>query len=64
MAMFTPNDDGSWRRDDVRHDNVMIDTSIVPGIMAACGVDVAVGRSFGQERLPDGLHTIVGRKRG
>jgi hypothetical protein len=32
--------------------------------MADRGVDVAVGRSFGQERLPDGLHTIVGRKRG
>jgi SAM-dependent methyltransferase len=64
MATFTPNGDGSWRRDDERHDNVMIDTSIVPGIMAAHGVDVVVGRSFGQERLPDGLHTIIGRKRG
>jgi hypothetical protein len=64
MAMFLPNGDGSWRRDDERHDNVMVDTSIVPGIMAARGVDVAVGRSFGHERLPEGLHTIIGRKRG
>lgn len=64
MAIFTPNHDGSWRRDDERHDNVMIETSAVPALMAEHGVDVTVGASFGDERLPNGLHTIIGHKRG
>ena len=63
MAIFSRNDDGSWRRDDERHDNVMIDTSTVPDLMAAHGVEVGVGAAFGDERLPTGLRTIVGRKR-
>jgi SAM-dependent methyltransferase len=62
MATFTPDDEGSWRRDDERHDNVMIDTSTVPALLAAHGVDATVGAAFGQERLPAGLHTIVGHK--
>ena len=64
MAVFMPNPDGSWRRDDERHDNVMIETSGVPALMAAHGVDVTVGAAFGDEQLPTGLHTIIGRKRG
>jgi SAM-dependent methyltransferase len=63
MAIFMRNDDGSWRRDDERHDNVMIDTSTVPHLMATHGVDVEVGAAFGDEQLPIGLRTIVGRKR-
>jgi SAM-dependent methyltransferase len=63
MAIFTRNDDGSWRRDDERHDNVMIDTSTVPELMAAHEVDVEIGDAFGDERFPAGLRTIVGRKR-
>jgi SAM-dependent methyltransferase len=64
MAMFTRNEDGSWRRDDERHDNVLIDTTKVPGLLAEHGVDAAVGSSFGDEELPAGLKAIVGRKRG
>jgi SAM-dependent methyltransferase len=63
MAIFSRNDDGSWRRDDERHDNVMIDASTVPPLMADHGVDVTVGTGFGDERFPEGLRTIVGRKR-
>ncbi len=63
MATFMPNPDGSWRRDDERHDNVMIDTSSVPPLLASHGVEAVVGRSFGDEQLPTGLHTIIGRKR-
>ena len=63
MATFMPNPDGSWRRDDERHDNVMIDTSSVPPLLASHGIDAVVGRSFGDEQLPTGLHTIIGRKR-
>jgi SAM-dependent methyltransferase len=63
MATFTRNDDGSWRRDDERHDNVLIDTSRVPTLLASHGVDARVGSAFGSEQLPAGLHTIIGRRR-
>ena len=63
MATFMPNPDGSWRRDDERHDNVMIDITTVPPLLANHDVEAVVGRSFGDEQLPTGLHTIIGRKR-
>jgi hypothetical protein len=62
MAIFTRNDDGSWRRDDERHDNVLVDTSRVPILLARHGIEAALGTSFGGEELPEGLHTVVGRK--
>jgi SAM-dependent methyltransferase len=64
MAMFTRNDDGSWRRDDERHDNLLIDTSRVPALLAEHSVDATVRASFGDEELPVGLKAIVGSKRG
>jgi len=63
MTMFTRNDDGTWRRDDERHDNILIDTSRVPPLLAEHGVDATVGSAFGSEKLPDGLHTIIGTRR-
>src|SRR5947209_15082608 len=33
MTMFLRNDDGTWRRDDERHDNTLIDTSKVPALL-------------------------------
>jgi SAM-dependent methyltransferase len=62
MATFIRNDDGSWRRDDERHDNVMIDTRLVPALLEANGVHAAVGSSFGSERLPVGLRTVIGHR--
>jgi SAM-dependent methyltransferase len=62
MTMFTRSEDGSWRRDEERHDNALIDTSRVPALLAAEGVSVRIGTSFGDEELPEGLHTIVGAK--
>jgi len=63
MTMFTRNDDGSWRRDDERHDNVLVDTERVPGWLAAHGVDATVRGAFGDETLPAGLKAVVGSKR-
>ncbi len=63
IAVFVRNDDGSWRRDDERHENALVDTSLIPALLAKHGVDVTVGTSFGDETLPPGLRTIVGRKR-
>jgi SAM-dependent methyltransferase len=62
MATFLRNDDGSWRRDDERHDNVLIDTAGVPALLARHGVDATIARSFGSERLPVGLRAITGRR--
>ena len=62
MATFIRNDDGSWRRDDERHDNVMIDTARVPGLLGEHGIEATVESSFGSETLPVGLRAIVGRR--
>jgi SAM-dependent methyltransferase len=62
MATFVRNDDGSWRRDDERHDNVLIDTSRVPALLADHGVEATIGTSFGTESLPAGLRTVIGHR--
>jgi SAM-dependent methyltransferase len=63
MAVFLRNDDGSWQRDDERHDNVLIDTTRVPALLADYGIEANVGSSFDGERLPIGLRTVVGHRR-
>jgi len=62
MAIFSRNDDGSWRRDDERHDNVLIDTTTIPALFAEHGVEVTVGDAFGDEELPVGLRTVIGTR--
>ena len=62
MATFIRNDDGSWRRDDEHHENVLIDTTGVPGLLATYGVEANVARSFGDEELPVGLRTVIGHR--
>jgi len=63
MTTFVRDDDRRWRRDDERHDNVMIDCARVPALLAAEGVEVEVRPSFGTEDLPVGLYAIVGGRR-
>jgi SAM-dependent methyltransferase len=60
MATFIREDDGSWRRDDERHDNILIDTDLVPDLLGTHGVEATVRSSFGTETLPIGLRAIVG----
>ncbi len=62
MAVFSRNEDGSWRRDDERHENVLIDTSAIPKALERHGVNVSVGGSFGDEELPTGLRTVIGTR--
>jgi SAM-dependent methyltransferase len=62
ITTFLRNDDGSWRRDHERHDNVLLDTAVIPGLLRHYGVEVTVGTSFGDETQPTGLRTLVGRK--
>jgi SAM-dependent methyltransferase len=60
MTTFVRNDDGTWRRDDEHHENVLIDTAAVPALLAGHGVDAEVRAAFGDETLPEGLRVIVG----
>jgi SAM-dependent methyltransferase len=60
MTTFLRNPDGSWRRDDERHDNVMLDVERVPALLASEGVDVEVRHSFGSETFPIGLRAVIG----
>ena len=60
---FVRCDDGSWRRDDERHDNVLFDTSRLPELLEKHGVEAALGTSFGGEDLPVGLVAVIGRRR-
>jgi SAM-dependent methyltransferase len=62
MTTFIRGGDGTWRRDDERHDNVLIDTSYVPELLRECGIDATLGSSFGREELPAGLVTLIGRR--
>ena len=62
MTTFVRQPDNTWRRDDECHDNVLIDTSRVPDLLARHGVEVTVSDSFGEGKLDGGLATIVGHK--
>ncbi|HEV3282394.1 MAG TPA: class I SAM-dependent methyltransferase [Acidimicrobiales bacterium] len=62
LTTFLRNEDGTWRRDDERHDNVLIDTGRLPALLAAEGVDAEVRSSFGTEQLPIGLRALVGNR--
>jgi SAM-dependent methyltransferase len=62
IAAFLCEDDGTWRRDDERHENVLVETAAVPTLLAEHGVEARVSESFGDEELPAGMVAIVGRK--
>ncbi len=62
ITTFLRNGDGSWRRDDERHRNVLLDTTLIPTLLAGSGVDLTVQSSFGAETLPVGLRVVVGRR--
>jgi SAM-dependent methyltransferase len=62
ITTFLRNEDGSWRRDDERHENVLVETARIPALLATYGLDVRVAESFGEEELPAGLVAIVGNR--
>lgn len=63
MTTFLREEGGMWRRDDERHENVLIDTSRVPALLARHDLDARVSASFGDEELPEGLVAVVGQRR-
>jgi SAM-dependent methyltransferase len=63
MTTFLRNEDGAWRRSEERHDNVLVDTTKIPGLLEAHGVTATIESAFGYEELPAGLKVVIGRKR-
>lgn len=59
---FVPDGAGAWRRGHERHENVLVDTSALPALLAAHGVRASVGTAFGAAGLPGGLRSLTGRK--
>jgi SAM-dependent methyltransferase len=62
ITTFVRGQDSSWSRDDETHHNVLIDTSRVPALLAAEGIQVEVATAFGTEELPTGLRVLIGRR--
>jgi hypothetical protein len=60
ITTFVPDEAGAWRRSDERHENVLVDTSLIPALLGSHGVAARVGSSFGTEELPPGLRTVTG----
>src|SRR5262249_6160823 len=57
ITTFVRTEDGSWRRDDERHD-----TAPIPALLEEHGLQAAVEASFGKERLPVGLRALIGHR--
>jgi SAM-dependent methyltransferase len=65
QTLFVREDDGRYRREHERHDNVLIDVpGTVPPLLAAEGLEVEIGRSFGDETNMEGLMVVIGRRPG
>lgn len=63
QTTFVREDDGRYRRDLERHDNVLIDVhAVVPPLLEAEGLEVEIRRSFGTETNMEGLLVVVGHR--
>jgi SAM-dependent methyltransferase len=62
ITTFLSNGDGTWRRDDERHENVLVDTTLIPELLTGTGIDATVQAAFGTETLPAGLRVVVGHR--
>lgn len=64
ITTFVRRDDGTWRRADERHVNVLVDATGVPALLARRGVEATVEPAFGSYVLPEGLRAVTGRRAG
>jgi len=64
MTTFVADGHGGWRRGSEHHENVLVDTSRIPALLAEHGVTAAVGRSFGDVEVAPGLRAVTGTKPG
>ena len=63
QTIFERDDDGRYRREEERHDNVLIDVhAVVPALLGAEGLEVEVRPGFGTETSMEGLLVVVARR--
>jgi SAM-dependent methyltransferase len=60
ITTFVPDGAGAWRRGGERHENVLIDTSLIPALLGSHGVVATVGTAFGEASLPPGMRAVTG----
>jgi SAM-dependent methyltransferase len=60
ITTFVPDGAGAWRRGRERHEYVLVDTSLIPVLLASCGVTATVTSAFGAAELPPGLRAVTG----
>ena len=62
MTTFVRLPDGTYRRDDEHHGNVLVDTAAVPALLREHGVTARLGDSFDDPAhpLPAGLKSVLG----
>jgi SAM-dependent methyltransferase len=60
ITTFVPDGSGAWRRGSERHENVLVDTSLIPALLREHGVAATVGTAFGTAGLPPGLRAVTG----
>lgn len=60
VTTFVPDGAGAWRRGSERHENVLVDTSLIPALLAGHGVTATVGSAFGAAELPPGMRAVTG----
>src|SRR6202042_3914665 len=60
ITTFVPDGAGAWRRGTEHHENMLVDTSLIPALLAGQGVRAAVGTSFGAAELPPGMRAVTG----
>jgi SAM-dependent methyltransferase len=60
ITTFVPDGAGAWRRGRERHEYVLVDTSLIPVLLASCGVTATVTSAFGTAELPPGLRALTG----
>jgi SAM-dependent methyltransferase len=64
ITTFVPDGAGAWRRGSERHENVLVDTSLIPALLASYGVTATVRTSFGAAELPPGMRAVTGVRAG
>jgi SAM-dependent methyltransferase len=64
LTTFVRDADGSYRREDEHHGNVLIDTASVPALLREHGVTATIGGSFDDDAhpLPVGLRSVIGSR--
>jgi hypothetical protein len=63
ITTFVKTPDGTFRRSDERHENVLVDVATLPAFLERHGLDATVRAAFGSETLPPGLSAVVGTRR-